>query len=101
MAKSKKDSFPKIMILDGQEIFDQGKIANCFYKFFVDIGLKLSPMLPESQTKYYQYLNSHQTSRSGTNLTDVEIKEVLRSLKPSKSLDSIFSNGIIIFFWMW
>ena len=55
-------------------------------------------MLPESQTKFYQYLNSHQTSRSETNLTDDEIKEVLRSVKPNKSLENVFSNGIIIFF---
>ena len=53
MAKSNKDSFPKRMIVDGQEIFDQGKIANCFYKFFLDISLKLSSMIPESQTKFY------------------------------------------------
>ena len=29
-AKSTKGSFPKRMIIDGQEIFDQEKIANCF-----------------------------------------------------------------------
>ena len=35
-AKSTKGSFPRRMIIDGQEIFDQGKIANCFNKFFED-----------------------------------------------------------------
>ena len=37
-AKSTKGIFPKRMIIDDQEISDQGKIANCFNKFFVDIG---------------------------------------------------------------
>ena len=41
-AKSSKGSFSRRMIIDGQEIFDQGKIANCFNKFFVDIGPKLA-----------------------------------------------------------
>ena len=51
-AKSTKDSFPKRMIIDGQEIFDQGKTANCFNKFFVDIGSKLASSIPESQAKF-------------------------------------------------
>ena len=48
--KSTKGSFPKRMIIDGQEIFDQRKIATCFNKFFVDIGPKLASMIPELQT---------------------------------------------------
>ena len=35
------------MIIDGHEIFDHGKIANCLNKFFVDIGPKLALMIPE------------------------------------------------------
>ena len=84
-AKSTKGSFPRRMIIDGQEIFDQGKIANCFNKFFVDIGPKLASMIPESQTKFDQYLNPHQTLMGEANLTDDEIKEALRSLKLNKS----------------
>ena len=47
------------MIIDGQEIIDQGKIANCFNKFFADIDPKLASMILESQTKFDQYLNPH------------------------------------------
>ena len=36
-AKSTIGSFPKIMIIDGQEIFDQGMVANRFNKSFIDI----------------------------------------------------------------
>ena len=84
-AKSTKGSFPRRMIIDGQEIFDHGKIANCFNKFFVDIGPKLASMVLESQTKFDEYLNPHQTLMGEANLTDDEIKEALRSLKLNKS----------------
>ena len=95
-AKSTKGSFPRRMIIDGQEIFDQGKIANCFNKFFVDIGPKLASMIPESQTKFDQYLNPHQTLMSEANLTDDEIKETLISPKPNKSpeYDNISSSVV-------
>ena len=83
-AKSTKGIFPKRMIIDDQEISDQGKIANCFNKLFVDIGPKLASMIPESQTKFDQYLNPHQTFMSEANLTDDELKEALRSLEPNK-----------------
>ena len=33
--KSSKVHFLKRMIIDGQEIFNHGKIANCFNNFFV------------------------------------------------------------------
>ena len=84
------------MIIDDQEISDQGKIANCFNKFFVDIGPKLASMIPESQTKFDQYLNPHQTFMGEANLTDDELKEALRSLKPNKSpgYDNISSNVV-------
>ena len=83
--KSTKGSFPRRMIIDGQEKIDQGKMANCFNKSFVDIGPKLASMIPESQTKFDQYLNPHQTLMGKANLTDDEIKEASRSLKPNKS----------------
>ena len=87
-AKSTEGSFPRGVIIDGQEIFDQGKIANCFNKFFVDIRPKLASMIPESQTKFDQLqtkFDPHQTLMGEANLTDDEIKETLRSLKPNKS----------------
>ena len=73
------------MIIDGQEIFDQEKIANCFNKFFIDTGPKLASMISESQTKFDQYLNLHHTFMGEATLTDDEVKEVLRRLKPNKS----------------
>ena len=53
-------------------------------------------MIPESQTKFDQYLNPHQTFMGETNLTDDELKETLRNLKPKKSpgYDNISSNVV-------
>ena len=53
-------------------------------------------MIPESQTKFDQYLNSYQTVMGEASLTDDEVKEALRSLKPNKSLgyDNIYSNVV-------
>ena len=95
-AKSTKSSFPGRMIIDGQEILDQGKITDSFNKFLVDIGPKLASMSPESQTKFDQYLNPHQTLMGKTNPTDDEIKEALRSLKLNKSpgYDNISPSGV-------
>ena len=67
------------MIIDGQEIFDQGKTANYFNKFFLDIVPELDLMNCESQTIFYQYLNPHQTFMGEANLTDDELKEASRS----------------------
>ena len=69
------------MIIDNQEIHDQGKTANCFIKFFVDIGPKLASMIPESQTKFDQYLNPHKTFIGETNLTDSEVKKGLKKFR--------------------
>ena len=95
-AKSTKGSFPKRMIIDDQEIFDQGKTANCFNTFFVDIGPKIASMVSESQTKLDQYLNPHQSLMGEANLSDDETKETLRSLKPNNSTgyDNIYSNMV-------
>ena len=91
-----KAVLPKRMIIDAQEIFDQGKIANCFNKFFVDNCLKLASMIPESQAKFDQYLNPQQTFMSEANLTHNEVKEALRTLKPNKSTEygNISSNVV-------
>ena len=53
-------------------------------------------MIPESQRKFDQYLNSNQTLMGEANLTDDEIKEALRSLKPDKSpgYDNISSSVV-------
>ena len=65
-------------------------------KFLVDIGPKLASMIHASQTKFGRYLDPHQTLKGEANLTDDEIKEVLRSLKPNKSpgYDNISSSVV-------
>ena len=57
-AKSSNNIF-KRMIIDDHETFDQEKIANCSNKFFVDITSKLNSIIPQSQTKFDQFLKPH------------------------------------------
>ena len=78
------------MIVDGEETSDQGKTANCFSKFFVNIGQKLASMIPESQTKFDQCLNPHQAFMDEANLIDDEVKEALGKIL-----------GMTIFLRMW
>ena len=42
-------------------------------------------MIRELQIKFDEYLNPHQIFMGEANLTDNEVKEILRSLKPDKS----------------
>ena len=53
-------------------------------------------MIPEWQIKLDQCLNPYQTLMDEANLTDDEIKEALRSLKPNKSpgYDNISSEVV-------
>ena len=53
-------------------------------------------MIAESQTKSKSHLNPHQTFMGEADLTDDELKEALRSLKPNKSprYDNISSNVV-------
>ena len=53
-------------------------------------------MIPELQKKFDQYLNPHQTLMGEANLTDDEIEEALRNLKPNKcpGFDNISSNVV-------
>ena len=53
-------------------------------------------MIPISQAKFDQYLNPQQTLMGEANLTDDEVKEALRTLKPNKSpgYDNISSNVV-------
>ena len=50
------------------------KKSKSFNKFFVDIGSKLASIIPESQTKFAQYLNAHQTFIGEANFIDDELK---------------------------
>ena len=46
--KSIYHSFPKRMIIDGIDVFDQNKITDGFNKFLVEIGPKLASSIPHT-----------------------------------------------------
>ena len=62
----------------------------------MDTGPKLASITPELQTKFDQYLHLHQSLMDEAHLTDDEIKEALRSLKPNKNpgYDNISSSVV-------
>ena len=64
------------MIVDGYGKFDQGKRANCFVKFFIDISPKIVSIIPESQIKFDFFLNPHQTI-----LREEKLKRILKKIK--------------------
>ena len=53
-------------------------------KFFVNIGPKLTSMIPELQTKFDQHQNPHQNLMGLANLTVDELEEAWRILKPNR-----------------
>ena len=71
-----------------------GALSSKYGKFFVDIGLTLASRIHESQAKFYQYLNQHQTSIGEANLIDDELKKSLYQNKRFR-YDSIPVNVII------
>ena len=64
------------MIVDGYGKFDQGKRANYFFKFFIDIGPKIVSIIPESQIKFDLFLNPHQAI-----LGEEKLKRILKKFK--------------------
>ena len=79
------NGLPKIMVIDGCEIFDQSKIAHGFNKFFTDVGPKLASSIPSSSKDFNDFLSSASTSLDEYLLQDEELNEVLNNLKANKS----------------
>ena len=49
------NGLPKMMVIDGCEIFDQNKIAQSFNNFFTDIGPKLASSVPSSSKDFKHF----------------------------------------------
>ena len=79
------NGLPKMMVIDGCEIFDQNKIAHSFNKFFTDIGPKLASSIPSSSKDFKDFLSSVSTSLDEYPLQDEELNEAFNSLKANKS----------------
>ena len=98
MGKSKfvDNGLPKMMVVDGCEIFDQNTIAHEFNKFFTDIGPKLAYSIPSSSKDFKDFFGSTSTSLDEYLLQNEELNEAFKSLKANKSpgFDDISSTII-------
>ena len=74
------NGLPKMMVIDGCEIFDQSKIAHSFNKFFTDMGQKLASSIPSSSKDLKDFLSSSSTSLDEYLLQDEELNEAFNSL---------------------
>ena len=79
------NGLPKLMVIDGCEIFDQNKIAHGFNKCFTDIGPKLASSIPNSSKDFKEFLSSASTNLDEYLLQDEELNEAFNSLKANKS----------------
>ena len=79
------NGLPKMMVIDGCEIFGQNKIAHGFNKSFADIGPKRASSIPSSSKDFKEFLSSASTSLDEYLLQDEELNEAFNGLKASKS----------------
>ena len=88
-----KSELPNFIICEDKTLTDNKDIADCFNKFYSNIGQKLAESIksPPNQS-YSQYLNEHITSR--LNFTPVTTEEVLKIIGNLKSKSSSGHDGI-------
>ena len=90
--KVKNQTFPKRIIIDEKEIFEQNIIADKLYKFFTEIGQKLASKMNSSSNNFMSYLSKiSRPNISNTELTVDELGKAFSSLKRNKL------NGLMIY----
>ena len=97
LGKSKSSTkFPKRMLINETECFDEDLIANNFNKYFVNVGPNLSSKLPDNNEEYLNYINNVETCMPESDLLDSELEDAFKSLEINKSPghDEISSNVI-------
>ena len=96
--KIDNNNFPKRIVIDNKEIFDDNKIADKFNNFFTEIGPKLASKINNSGKHFLSYLKDVNAPKiSNTKLIDDELEKAFSSLKRNKSngFDDISSNILL------
>ena len=83
--KMKNSSFPKRILIDGLETFDQKVIAEKFNEYFVNVGPNLASKIPQTTGNYKDYLQEGFPILEEYPLSDKELEEAFKSLKLHKS----------------
>ena len=96
--KQKTTNMPQRLIIDDKLETDASKIAENFNNFFVTVGSNLASNLPCSSKDFNSYIKKSDLSIGDTTeLSDQELLEALKTLKPNKSagFDEINVNVIM------
>ena len=94
--RSSGASFPKRLVVNNFEIFDQMTIAENFNNFFSEIGPKLASKIPDSIISFEHFLQGDYQILEEKPVTDDELNEAIKTLKSKKSsgYDEISSDVI-------
>ena len=94
--RSSGASFPKRLVVNNFEIFDQMTIAENFNNFFSEIGPKLASKRPDSVISFEHFLQGDYHILEEKPVTDDELNEAIKTLKSKKSsgYDEISSDVI-------
>ena len=85
--RSSGASFPKWLVVNNFEIFDQMTIAENFNNFFSEIGPKLASKIPDSIISFEHFLQGNYQILEEKPVTDDELNEAIKTLKSKKALD--------------
>ena len=94
--RSSGASFPKRLVVNNFEIFDQMTTAENFNNFFSEIGPKLASKIPDSIISFEHFLQGDYQILEEKPVTDDELNEAIKTLKSKKSsgYDEISSDVI-------
>ena len=79
--RSSGASFPKRLVVNNFEIFDQMTIAENFNNFFSEIGPKLASKIPDSIISFEHFLQGDYQILEEKAVTDEELNEAIKTLK--------------------
>ena len=98
IGKSKvfNDDFPKKLLINQQEIFNQDEIAGCFNTFFTNVGSNLAAKIPHSEKHFTSYLKRSDSEIKLDELSIEEFQKAFESLKINKAsgFDDINPNVV-------
>ena len=81
----KTSKFPKKIILEENEIFEEHKIAKTFNDFFSKVGQNLAQKIPFSLKSFESFMKEYTSQIASKSVTVTELKDAFFSLKARKS----------------
>ena len=87
IGKSKllKDDFPRKLIINNKENFNQHEIASYFNNFFTNIGSNLAAKIPHSERHFTSYMEKSNNILETVNVSIEELEKAFSTLKINKA----------------